>query len=127
MKMSLTSIHRTTAAVVLAAASVAALPATARAHDDTNRHAAVTALGGTGLVATWVVQVTQRDCASGAPLGVPFYSLLTFNEGGTMTETTANPMFFPAERGPGHGVWSHLTGGDTAMPAVEAIRQDLWH
>lgn len=24
-----------------------------------------------------------------------------------MTETTENPMFFPALRGPGHGVWSH--------------------
>ena len=30
---------------------------------------------------------------------------------GTMTETTANPMFYPAERGPGHGVWSHVKGG----------------
>jgi hypothetical protein len=28
-----------------------------------------------------------------------------------MTETTANPMFYPAERGPGHGVWSHVKGG----------------
>lgn len=106
MKMTLTYIQRTTAAVVLAAASVAALPTTARAHDDNERHAAGAALEG-----TWVVQVTQRDCSSGAPLGVPFYSLLTFNEGGTMTETTANAMFYPAERGPGHGVWSHVTGG----------------
>ena len=24
-----------------------------------------------------------------------------------MTETTDNPMFYPAFRGPGHGVWSH--------------------
>jgi hypothetical protein len=29
-----------------------------------------------------------------------------------MTETTDNPMFFPAFRGPGHGVWSH-TGRHT--------------
>ncbi len=58
------------------------------------------------LKGTWTVQVQQRDCQSGDTLGAPFLSLLTFDEGGTMTETTANPMFYPSERGPGHGVWS---------------------
>ena len=57
------------------------------------------------LRGTWVVTVTQRDCTSGAQLSPPFLSLLTFNKGGTMTEATSNPMFFPSERGPGHGVW----------------------
>jgi len=104
--LNLKSIQRTIAAVVLAAACAAALPATARAHDDNDRHAAGTALEG-----TWTFQITLRDCSSGTPLGAPFYSLLTFNQGGTMTETTANSMFFPAERGPGHGVWSHVKGG----------------
>lgn len=111
MTLNLNRVQQTTAAVMLAAACLAALPATARALDDNDRHAAGTALEGTGLVGTWVVQVTQRDCSSGAPLGVPFYSLLTFNQGGTMTETTANPMFFPAVRGPGHGGWSQVKGG----------------
>jgi hypothetical protein len=27
-----------------------------------------------------------------------------------MTETTSNPMFYPAVRGPGHGVWQNLNG-----------------
>ncbi len=57
------------------------------------------------LQGTWVVTVTQHDCTSGAQIGSPFLSLLTFNRGGTMTETTSNPMFYPSERGPGHGVW----------------------
>lgn len=57
------------------------------------------------LQGTWVVTVTQHDCTSGAPIGSPFLSLLTFNRGGTMTETTSNPMLYPLERGPGHGVW----------------------
>lgn len=61
------------------------------------------------LQGTWVVTVTQRDCTSGAQLGAPFLSLLTFAKGGTMTETTSNPMSFPAERGPGHGVWSQIS------------------
>lgn len=108
MKLTLNSnrIKQPTAAVMLAAACLAAMPATAWALDENDRHAA-----GRGLEGTWVVQVTQRDCSSGAPLGIPFYSLLTFHQGGTMTETTANAMFFPAVRGPGHGGWSHVKGG----------------
>ncbi len=57
------------------------------------------------LEGTWTVQVQLVDCTSGTAIGNPFSSLLTFARGGTQTETTANPMFFPAERGPGHGVW----------------------
>lgn len=59
------------------------------------------------LEGSWTVQVTQIDCTSGAALGKPFSSLLTFMRGGTMVESTVNPMFFPAVRGPGHGYWSH--------------------
>jgi hypothetical protein len=106
MTLNLQRIQQATAAVVLAAASVAAFPATASAYDDNDRHAAGRALEG-----TWAFQITLRDCTSGTPLGAPFFSLLTFNQGGTMTETTANSMFFPAEREPGHGVWSHVKGG----------------
>ena len=64
--------------------------------------------GADKLVGTWTVQVTLADCTTGTPLGSPFPSLLTFARGGTETETTANPMFFPAERSPGHGVWSRI-------------------
>jgi hypothetical protein len=61
------------------------------------------------LEGTWQVHVTLQNCATHVNLGPPFLSLLTFAHGGTMTETTSNAMFFPAERGPGHGVW-HYTG-----------------
>jgi len=67
---------------------------------------------GLTLKGTWVVTVTQQACPSGPAIAPPFKSLLTFNAGGTMTETTDNPMFFPAFRGPGHGVWEH-TGRHT--------------
>jgi hypothetical protein len=59
------------------------------------------------LVGTWDVTITLQNCSTGAQVGLPFQSLLTFNQGGTMTETTSNPMFFPAMRGPGHGTWNH--------------------
>ncbi len=67
---------------------------------------------GRSLEGTWVVTVTQHACPNGPAIAPPFTSLLTFNAGGTMTETTNNPMFFPALRGPGHGVWEH-TGRHT--------------
>jgi hypothetical protein len=59
------------------------------------------------LEGTWSVQVTLHNCQTGVQIGAPFQSLLTFARGGTVTETTSNPMFFPAQRGPGHGVWSY--------------------
>jgi hypothetical protein len=58
-----------------------------------------------GLVGTWVVQVQLHNCETGATVGGPFISLLTFDRGGTMTETTSNANFYPAVRGPAHGVW----------------------
>ena len=75
---------------------------------------------GKELEGTWKVEVTQRDCSTGDPLGPPFQSLLTFASGGTMTETTDNPMFFPAERSPGHGVWS-FKGGSRYTAATTAF------
>jgi hypothetical protein len=60
------------------------------------------------LVGSWVFQISLQDCNSGTPIGAPFLSLLTFNRGGTVTETTSNPAFVPPTvRGPGHGVWKH--------------------
>jgi hypothetical protein len=88
------------AALALIGACVLACASAAAAHDSDDR-------GDPGdLTGTWQFQITLRNCQSGAPIGAPFYSLLTFADGGTLTESTANSMFFPAVRGPGHGVWS---------------------
>ena len=62
---------------------------------------------GNDLVGTWMVQVTREDCQTHVPVGPPFLSLLTFNPGGTKTDTTSNPQFGQSVRGPGHGVWIH--------------------
>ena len=60
-----------------------------------------------GLVGSWNVQVTIRDCQTGAAL-VSFPAMLTFNQGGTMQETANDAA--PLSRLPGHGVWSHQRG-----------------
>lgn len=62
---------------------------------------------GRTLVGTWMVQVTRQDCQTHTQIGDPFLSLLTYNRGGTMTDTTSNPQFGQSVRGPGHGVWIH--------------------
>lgn len=55
------------------------------------------------LEGTWRVQVTLRVCQTGAEIRT-FPSLVTFAQGGTLTETTSVP------RGPGHGVWTRTVG-----------------
>ncbi len=78
---------------------------------------------GRGLVGTWQVKVTLQNCSTGVQIGMPFDSLLTFADGGTLTETTANAMFYPAIRGPGHGYWNrtgrrHFTAATLAYVTV---------
>ena len=71
-----------------------------------------------GLEGTWRVEVTLRDCNTGAALGSPFRSLLSFARGGTMIETTTR--FSPAVRGPGYGIWQQ-TEGSTFSSTFEAF------
>ena len=57
------------------------------------------------LTGAWSVQVTLRDCTTGAPIGQPFNSLVSFHEGGTLSETAGGLGFAIGQRGPGHGIW----------------------
>jgi hypothetical protein len=50
----------------------------------------------------WQTTVTQRNCQTGEALRT-FRGLLTFNQGGTISETSAAAS--SALRSPGHGVW----------------------
>ena len=63
-----------------------------------------------GPVGTWAVQVTLRDCATNAPLGPPFNSLVTFHDGGTLSESAGSLAFAPGQRSPGHGTWTQRAG-----------------
>ena len=58
------------------------------------------------LVGVWSIQVTLRDCATDAPLGAPINSLVSFHEGGTLSETPGGVGFAPGQRSDGHGLWS---------------------
>ncbi len=58
----------------------------------------------------WRTQITPINCQTGVPL-LPFTipGLLTYHQGGTMSETTAVPSG-PSSRSPGHGVWNRING-----------------
>ena len=63
--------------------------------------------GGGRLEGTWNVQVTLRNCQTGAEIRT-FASLTTFMFGGTTLDSTSGiPQ---ALKTPGQGVWSHVSG-----------------
>lgn len=90
--------RRTLAVVTLAVTLVALSNKPALADSDESRRKS--------LVGAWNVEVTRRDCATGAPLGPPFNSLVTYHQGGTVSEAAGGVTFAPGQRGPGHGVWT---------------------
>jgi hypothetical protein len=69
------------------------------------------------LEGTWQVQVTLRNCQTGAVLRTA-PAFLTFASGGTLVETTT--VFSSSQRGPGHGFWEH-TGGKTFKAVSKAF------
>ena len=52
----------------------------------------------------WLVRVTLRACDTNAPLG-SFLSLVSFHDGGTISEATSSAGFAVGQRSPGHGAW----------------------
>ena len=59
-----------------------------------------------GLEGSWFVQVTLRDCATNAQIGLSFNSLVTFHRGGTISESTSSQAFAIGQRSDGHGNWA---------------------
>ena len=63
--------------------------------------------GDQGLVGSWDLLVTLRDCESGVPF-VTFPAMNTYNQGGTTQQTAVPDPGMTAL--PGHGAWSHDIG-----------------
>jgi hypothetical protein len=72
-----------------------------------------------GLVGTWIVRVTLRDCNTRAPLGT-FPSLVTFHRGGTLTDGPGGTAYAVGQRSPGQGTWTHA-GGHTYEQKIIAL------
>jgi hypothetical protein len=71
------------------------------------------------LEGTWRVEVTTKDCESGAPQ-MRFDAMLSFARGGTMSGTTASPLFRPGQRTSDFGLW-RSTGDHTYRAVSEAF------
>ena len=54
------------------------------------------------IVGAWRTAVQLRNCQTGLPVGGVGKGLITFNEGGTLSEFNFGPG---QNRSPGHGVW----------------------
>ena len=65
---------------------------------------------GRTMQGAWFVQVTIRDCATGAALAPAVNSLVTFAAGGTLHESVGGGGFAPGQRSDGHGTWTHKGG-----------------
>lgn len=65
--------------------------------------------GGGRFEGAWDVQVSIRNCQTGAEIR-KFASVTTFMFGGTLVDSTSGTP--QAQRTPGQGVWSHV-GGNT--------------
>ena len=61
------------------------------------------------LEGTWRIEITLRNCLTGAPVQSPFPALASFARGGTVT--TADGGLSPAVRGTGLGAWWRVRGG----------------
>jgi hypothetical protein len=68
--------------------------------------------------------VTLRDCATSAPLGLPFNSLVTFHGHGTISESAASLAFAPGQRSPGHGTWTRKRGHTYGQEMVALLLFD---
>ena len=73
-----------------------------------------------GLTGAWWVTVSVFDCSTLASKG-RFTSMLLFSRGGTVTETTSNPIFLPGQRSVGFGTWALNEDGSYSASDVAFI------
>ena len=85
---------------------------------------AETAAAQARLEGVWGVTIQRRDCQTTAALGPPVRALVTFDQGGTLTETNGALAFSPGQRSIGHGTWSQATGATLADHTVTLILFD---
>lgn len=90
-------IHTRGVAAVIAVAGALMSGSVGLAHSDRSGRK-------NSIEGTWMVRVTLRDCSTNAALG-SFNSLVSFNDGGTISETTSSPAFAIGQRSPGQGNW----------------------
>ncbi len=113
--------HMKTSAFLVVAGALALLAPSGAHGQSENDNPANGNAAAHRLEGSWRITVQSYDCKTGAKIGPPFLSLATMARGGTQTETTSNPMFYPAQRSPGHGVWSYEGRDDYRASSIAII------
>ena len=75
-----------------------------------------------GLVGSWDIAVTPRNCETGlpAPFPPPFSAVQTYNQGGTMTASVLGaPGVISLDA---HGIWSHAKGRNKYVTAFRVLK-----
>jgi len=72
----------------------------------------------------WLVQVTLRNCSTGAQLGPAFGSVVAFHQGGTVSEATVSPAFAVGQRTPALGTWERAGRRTYSQKMVSLIAFD---
>ena len=73
-------------------------------------------------VGTWAIEVQVRNCQSQAAIGMPFLALMTFHNGGTLSESSgAEAAFAIGQRSPGHGTWEKIGRQAYAVRAISLV------
>ena len=99
--------------LLVAAASVAAIQTGVAASNGANR----------GIEGAWLVEVTLRDCTTNAPIST-VNSLVSFHDGGTISETPSRGAFAIGQRSDGHGRWTREGATTYAQKMVALIQFD---
>jgi hypothetical protein len=73
---------------------------------------------GATIEGTWLIQVTPLNCATNAPVGPPFPSLVTYSRDGSVSESPGTVAFAPGQRSSGHGEWEHAGQGTFTQHVV---------
>jgi hypothetical protein len=73
------------------------------------------------LEGVWGTVTQPVDCTTGTPLGPPERGLLTFHQGGTLSDSSGGLAFAPGQRSAAHGSWASTGGLTYALRLVALI------
>ena len=76
------------------------------------------------LEGVWGIVTQDRNCTTNAPQGPPTRAVITYEAGGTLSESTYIPVFAIGQRSQGHGTWSHDGGLTYAARTLTMILFD---
>lgn len=79
---------------------------------------------GARLEGVWAIVTQERNCATGVAIGPTTRAMVTYNAGGTLTESTSIPVFAVGQRSDGHGTWSPSGAGRFAARTATMILFD---